>query len=277
MLCDICLAPRPGASSSSSSSSPAPLIASSDRDEHIRISRWGKQRQGHVVENFLLGSDSFVAQVRVVRHPNPSEGKQWALVSSDGGNKLRLWDYLELDQSKQCIGEIDVAEAMRPYVREEVLRLRKEAKKDDTLAIVQLEVTRDASVFRAEGSQALFLASTSSPHELKSIHFTRPITHFSVVDDKEVVVALDVRYEPKALSSEASREEGDVLSVTLGALSSSAKQLQPLQASHRPVPPGEHARASLTRTFRSLHYLFCSSQHQRRTSSRSSCTRCCRC
>ncbi|KDN40020.1 hypothetical protein K437DRAFT_258803 [Tilletiaria anomala UBC 951] len=118
-ICDLALAPFP----SHPSTSPA-LIITSDRDEHIRVSRWGTQRAGWVIENFLHGSRSFVGALQVVPQTREADGRHinpWALLSSDGGTTLRVWDYMEKDVQKQCIGYVELDRQLAPHVRKEAL------------------------------------------------------------------------------------------------------------------------------------------------------------
>ncbi|WFD31773.1 tRNA (guanine-N(7)-)-methyltransferase non-catalytic subunit trm82 [Malassezia sp. CBS 17886] len=71
-------------------------VITCDRDEHIRLSRWGRRRAGHVIQSYLLGSHAFVGALAVVpsavadaagipSHDHP------VIVSSDGGACLRVW------------------------------------------------------------------------------------------------------------------------------------------------------------------------------------------
>ncbi|WFD27374.1 tRNA (guanine-N(7)-)-methyltransferase non-catalytic subunit trm82 [Malassezia nana] len=85
-----CLAFLPGDGAAPSA------IVSCDRDEHIRISRWGPRRAAHVVEQYLLGSRSCVGAIlvlpadRAARAGLPASDRP-VLVSSDGGACLRVW------------------------------------------------------------------------------------------------------------------------------------------------------------------------------------------
>lgn len=71
-------------------------IVTCDRDEHIRISRWGPRRAAHIVEQYLLGSRSCVGALTVVPADRASRAglpcsSQPVLVTSDGGACLRVW------------------------------------------------------------------------------------------------------------------------------------------------------------------------------------------
>lgn len=76
--------------------SPPAHVVTCDRDEHIRISRWGQKRAGYVIEQYLLGSRAFVGALAVLpspltEHAALQTGANEALLTSDGGEGLRLW------------------------------------------------------------------------------------------------------------------------------------------------------------------------------------------
>lgn len=123
MLCDVALAPLPTASIVCAREHP--LIITSDRDEHIRVSRWGPERQAWIIERFLHGSKSFVGCIKTVQRKDDTGKISWVLLSSDGGRYLRAWNYLEEDGSKQCFACVDVAKYMLGHIREEVLKLKR--------------------------------------------------------------------------------------------------------------------------------------------------------
>ncbi|PWY97862.1 hypothetical protein BCV70DRAFT_42281 [Testicularia cyperi] len=99
-----------------------PFVVTSDRDEHIRISRWGSKRLGYVIERFLQGSRSFVGALAVV----PDGAGSHCLVSSDGGDALRVWALPEaqagaskappLSSEAACISINTIGSALAPYV-----------------------------------------------------------------------------------------------------------------------------------------------------------------
>jgi tRNA (guanine-N(7)-)-methyltransferase subunit TRM82 len=53
---------------STSPQSPENYIITCDRDEHIRISRWGKRRAGHLALRYLLGSSDAIGGLCVIEH-----------------------------------------------------------------------------------------------------------------------------------------------------------------------------------------------------------------
>ena len=78
-----------------SSDTPSTIVTC-DRDEHIRLSRWGPHRAAHIVQQYLLGSRSCVGALVVV----PADRAESAgfpcssrpvLITSDGGACLRAW------------------------------------------------------------------------------------------------------------------------------------------------------------------------------------------
>ena len=62
-------------------------IVTSDRDEHIRVSRGIPQ--AHVIHNYCLGHSEFVSELRMLE-----PGSQY-LVSGDGKPSLRIWNWLK--------------------------------------------------------------------------------------------------------------------------------------------------------------------------------------
>lgn len=71
-------------------------VVSCDRDEHIRLSRWGARRAAHIVEQYLLGSRSCVGAVTTVPADRAAlahlcSSDRPVLISSDGGACLRVW------------------------------------------------------------------------------------------------------------------------------------------------------------------------------------------
>ena len=113
-----------------SASSPHSFVITADRDEHIRISRWGPKRAAHVIERFLLGSNSFVGALHVL----PQEAK---LISADGGSAFRVWKLPEatsgrpseqpLSSTEACISINLVDEALYQYV---LVREREEKRRE---------------------------------------------------------------------------------------------------------------------------------------------------
>lgn len=100
-------------------------IVSADRDEHIRISRWGKRRAGHVVQQYLMGSKKFVGALL------PLPASPWgenALVSADGGTCLRVWTQAGGTYRLHAAVTLDAAR-LTPYVGVDatVERLRERA------------------------------------------------------------------------------------------------------------------------------------------------------
>lgn len=94
-------------------------IVSADRDEHIRISRWGARRAGHVVAQYLLGSSSFVGALLPLTAPTAHAaglGDAEALVSADGGSALRVWTKRADTYAPHAVATLD-APALRRFVR----------------------------------------------------------------------------------------------------------------------------------------------------------------
>lgn len=68
-------------------------IITADRDEHIRVSRWGRQKMAFVIERYLLGSKGAVGALALVPAAQAPGFAKGALISSDGGSTLRVWDW----------------------------------------------------------------------------------------------------------------------------------------------------------------------------------------
>lgn len=103
---------------------PPPLVITGDRDEHIRISRWGPQRAAYVIERFLLGSQSFVGALAVV---TDSTGSQ-RLITSEGGENLRVWSLPSSDTAGgECMSINTIGHALAPHV---LIRERQEKKRE---------------------------------------------------------------------------------------------------------------------------------------------------
>lgn len=106
-------------------------IISSDRDEHIRISRWGPRRAAHIVLRYLLGSANAVSSLLVIQGPELAALLQSAvladkdlcsyplLVSTDAG-RIRLWS-LHPDndaalQNRDCLVAADVSSCVQAHL-----------------------------------------------------------------------------------------------------------------------------------------------------------------
>ena len=78
-----------------SSDTPSTIVTC-DRDEHIRLSRWGPHRAAHIVQQYLLGSRSCVGALVVVPADRAESAgfpcsRRPVLITSDGGACLRAW------------------------------------------------------------------------------------------------------------------------------------------------------------------------------------------
>ncbi|KAK0557168.1 Pre-mRNA-splicing factor SYF2 [Tilletia horrida] len=203
----------------SSSSTPsehggaARYIVTADRDEHIRVSRWGPKRAGWVVENYLMGSNAFVAALAHV--PQSVVDKHFSgrtldgsghglLLASDGGRLLRLWNYLHTDTSSQLVASVEVSAAVLPHVVvsgktknkqggakktapgyqsnvseeriQEVEASQRTAEENSKLAITKLVVLRSK-----DEDQVVFTAEGSTAF------FTLPISELSRSNGAEIV------------------------------------------------------------------------------------------
>lgn len=129
--------------SSNSAKEPQDYIITSDRDEHVRISRWGKRKAGHIVLRYLLGSQEAISSLLTI------EGSQWkslqsistttlaksrleypVLLSSEG-SKLRIWSLhsdSKVGQREDCQGLFNLKSATSSYVVVDMWRERRREK-----------------------------------------------------------------------------------------------------------------------------------------------------
>ena len=114
-------------------------IVSCDRDEHIRLSRWGARRAAHVVEQYLLGSRSCVGAVialpadRAARAGLPPSDRP-VLISSDGGACLRVWCSEERTYHLRATVHLD-AEKLASYVHIDAATERRRERAASNLAL----------------------------------------------------------------------------------------------------------------------------------------------
>lgn len=80
----------------------ARYIISTDRDEHIRVSRYPN---AYVIDRYLFGSDGFVSAIHLL------QSRPEILLSAGGERWLRLWDW----KSGKEVGRVDVMAGMLSY------------------------------------------------------------------------------------------------------------------------------------------------------------------
>lgn len=103
-------------------------IVTCDRDEHIRISRWGVRRAAHIVQQYVLGSRSFVGAIVVV----PAVVAQRAgidgdvLISSDGGACLRVWRRADGEYKLHRVAALDAARLANSVAVDAAVERRRE-------------------------------------------------------------------------------------------------------------------------------------------------------
>ena len=100
-------------------------IITSDRDEHIRISRYPLS---YVVDKYLFGSEGFVSAIHIAPVP-PTEGSSGTtLLSAAGERWMRIWDW---EQGVQ-VGRVDVMSAVLPN-----RRVRSAMRRDKRKGVIQ--------------------------------------------------------------------------------------------------------------------------------------------
>ncbi|WFD20098.1 tRNA (guanine-N(7)-)-methyltransferase non-catalytic subunit trm82 [Malassezia caprae] len=114
-------------------------IVTCDRDEHIRLSRWGARRAAHVVEQYLLGSRSCVGAVIALpadraAHAGLPSSERPVLISSDGGACLRVWCSTERKYQLRATVHLD-AEKLASYMRVDAATERRRERAASNLAL----------------------------------------------------------------------------------------------------------------------------------------------
>jgi len=124
---------------SSSTQSPPMYIITCDRDEHIRISRWGKRRAGHLALRYLLGSREAVGGLCVidneligvlqqkVKTEAAKEIVKCPLLVSTESSRLRIWSLHKDDEAssrQDCQMVIDLKDIVSPYLKVDSQRER---------------------------------------------------------------------------------------------------------------------------------------------------------
>lgn len=158
---------------------PPAFIVTGDRDEHIRISRWGPTRQAYVIDRYLMGSKAFVGALAVV---SDAEGTL-RLVSSEGGRSLRVWTLpqrfdssADAPSESACLSINELSSVLAPYV---LARDREERKRESKA--LQAASKRSKAAKRKQGE-----GSASEPAE------TKPVAAQYAKDSKPVVVISDL-------------------------------------------------------------------------------------
>ncbi|SNX87882.1 related to TRM82 - subunit of a tRNA methyltransferase complex [Melanopsichium pennsylvanicum] len=163
---------------SAKDNAPPAFIVTGDRDEHIRISRWGQKHLAYVIDRYLMGSEAFVGALVVV--PD-SEGKL-RLVSSEGGRALRVWTLPQPGAASQtdsssddaCLSINELSSALAPYV---LARDREERKRESKA--LQVSSKRNKAAKRKQSGDA-----KAAVEQVES----RPLAVHYAKDSKPVIV-----------------------------------------------------------------------------------------
>lgn len=137
---------------------PRTYLLTSDRDEHIRVSRGPPQT--HVIEGYCLGHHEFVNKL-CLAEPN-------LLVSGGGDDDLLVWEWLE----QKVVNRVNISEAIPRAFRH--IQPESEAMEEDvkprTIAVTGLwrfttdRLQRAHLLFTCEGVPAIFHFPISSLH-----------------------------------------------------------------------------------------------------------------
>lgn len=112
---------------------PPSYIVSSDRDEHIRISRWGPRRAAHIALRYLLGSTNAISCLRVIQNrelrvlrqstkePFSSQACRYPLLISSDAGCIRLWSLGPTANGgaaarSSCLVVIDVTKCVQAHL-----------------------------------------------------------------------------------------------------------------------------------------------------------------
>ncbi|KAF5361830.1 hypothetical protein D9756_002260 [Leucocoprinus leucothites] len=93
-------------------------IITADRDEHIRVSWYPR---GYNIEMYCLGHRRYVSAIHI-----PLFARD-ALISGGGDPSLKIWDWM----SGQCTGEIQIWEAVEPFIAVKSDKRRRSEEDDD--------------------------------------------------------------------------------------------------------------------------------------------------
>lgn len=167
---------------SAKENAPPAFIITGDRDEHIRISRWGQKRLAYVIDRYLVGSEAFVGALAVV----PDAEGQLRLVSSEGGRALRVWDLpqpgaassADTSSDNACLSINELSSALAPYV---LARDREERKRESKA--LQVSSKRNKAAKRKQSGDGKV-----SAEEVES----KPLAAQYAKDSKPVIVISDL-------------------------------------------------------------------------------------
>ncbi len=157
--------------------SPPAFIITGDRDEHIRISRWGSKRLAYVVDRYLMGSQAFVGALAVV----PDAEGTLRLISSEGGRALRVWSLPQVPDASakasfedSCLSINELSEALAPYV---LARDREERKRENKA--VQALSKRNKAAKRKQGAGESTEAAEEKPTAVQYAKENKPVVVIS--------------------------------------------------------------------------------------------------
>ncbi|EPY51226.1 tRNA (guanine-N7-)-methyltransferase subunit Trm82 [Schizosaccharomyces cryophilus OY26] len=132
------------------------IIVSSDRDEHIRISRFPS---AYVIEGFCMGHEDFVSRISLYDNST--------LISGGGDNHVFLWDL----KTCQCLDAFDVRSAFANYLS---------ADKPMVISSIIPIPSRNLIAFACEGIAGLIFAKVSSEKRLayhSALPLAGPVLH----------------------------------------------------------------------------------------------------
>ncbi|EPX73583.1 tRNA (guanine-N7-)-methyltransferase subunit Trm82 [Schizosaccharomyces octosporus yFS286] len=148
------------------------IIVTSDRDEHIRISRYPS---AYIIDGFCMGHEDFVSRISLYDSST--------LISGGGDNHVFLWDL----KSCQCLDAFDVRSAFANYLSFD---------KPMVISSIIPIPLKNLIAFACEGVAGLIFAAVSSEKRLtyhSALPLAGPVLHAILVEKPEerIIASLD--------------------------------------------------------------------------------------
>ncbi|WBW75196.1 tRNA (guanine-N7-)-methyltransferase WD repeat subunit Trm82 [Schizosaccharomyces osmophilus] len=148
------------------------IIVTSDRDEHIRISRFPS---AYIIDGFCMGHEDFISRISLYDNST--------LISGGGDNHVFLWDL----KSCQCLDAFDVRSAFANYLSVD---------KPMVISSIIPIPPKNLIAFACEGIAGLVFATVSSEKRLtyhSAIPLAGPVLHaiFLQKPKERIIASLD--------------------------------------------------------------------------------------
>lgn len=177
---------------SESPQSPTSFIITSDRDEHIRISRWGERRAGHIALRYLLGSNDAIGGLCVIEQerlkvlqkleaPTAKKVSSLPFLISTDSSILRIWSlYKDRDaqeHSNKPLLAVDLSESLSPYIKIDAAQERNRQKSfgKGRASMKKTEIVQEAMnnlAGKVEKKQPIVICHISTITEDEDVHIS---------------------------------------------------------------------------------------------------------